>query len=594
MFARQSSTANASRASLRWMPAAPSSTPRLPDPAPVRAVVPQAVATATAGWGARRHDGLNALGVAVSTRVMSLVGDAAAGVFLSQLLYWSRRTPGLAERDGWIFKTAAELSRETGMSWKAQRRARQILLNGRWIEERKLMMPARLEYRLHLPALAEALGQGSDMQSGPFLDWAVLANRADPTLERLLGRSFLFHGVLTQVMPLTAAILASRLETRPQNESDAERELPYWWRLQRDAWKAETGLSRDQWQTARKHLARLGILVERGHNFPRRVDLALDPRRTKALIAECRAMAAAQARAEFEQEAARMSADAGPHAGQPEAGREREKQAGGFGRYPNPPSTVSGALPVSPDPACTDRPILPVAIDQSCLYPNTPLPSTTHHTYREPAQAVAGFGTVAWGGSGWMVQTVLKVKYGDGLTGHKPVELHASRKAGSGETAPSVRPHQVERSTAAIPPGMTALTAEATLHWPRALKRVPEELGLAMRQLAGLDAETQQTVLDEIDFIDRYTDRQVRNPLGLLRTLCGKARDGKFTPEGAHRIAADRAERQRNAAQAAPSPATSPTLQAEKTSPPVLSESAVEARKRLAQLTSDLKRRSFG
>jgi hypothetical protein len=60
--------------------------------------------------------------IAVSLNVMALVDDAAAGILLSQLIYWTRRGVDVLDRDGWVHKTATEWEHETGMSWKVQRR----------------------------------------------------------------------------------------------------------------------------------------------------------------------------------------------------------------------------------------------------------------------------------------------------------------------------------------------------------------------------------------------------------------------------------------------------------------------------------------
>lgn len=471
-----------------------------------------------------RTAGVNLHGISVSTRLMSIVGDAAAGIFLSQLLYWCRRTPDLANRDGWIFKTADELQQETGMSWKVQRRARQILMAAGWIEERKLTMPARLEFRLHLAALGRALAERSEMQLDTPLTWAQLWDRSDSSFDRLLGRSFLFHGVLTQKLPLTAAVLASRLECRPQSPTGhkAAQSL-HWLRLQRDAWKQETGLTRDQWQTARKTLASVGVLIERGHNFPRRVDLAVDPQRMAGLLAECNALARA--------------------ADERRSRQEWEKQAGGNGHSPIPPCLVEKTSPVSPDPAVNDCPVPPIAIARNSRYLDKQLP--TNHNYSSAhGQPWAGLDQSSWSGWGLIGLVIRPSRTAWSLAAvvPRPAPSTPTPTAECSETGNTVGngTHTVGAldATPAI-----AINPAAELHWPKALQQLPESIGLAMNHLAGLSPRVQQSVLDEIVFIEHHAMKPVRNHLGLLRTLCTKARDGKFTPEGAHRIAKMRADR---------------------------------------------------
>lgn len=507
-------------------------------------------------FNARRTAGVNLHGISVSTRLMAIVGDAASGIFLSQLLYWCRRTPDLVDRDGWIFKTADELQQETGMSWKVQRRARQILLAAGWIEERKLTMPARLEFRLHLAALGRALAERSEMELEAPLTWAQLSDRSDSSCDRLLGRSFLFHGVLTQKLPLTAAVLASRLECRPQFPTGTKAAQPlHWLRLQRDTWKQETGLTRDQWQTARKTLASVGVLIERGHNFPRRVDLAVDPQRMAGLLAECNALARA--------------------ADERRSRQEWEKQAGGNGHHPIPPSLTEETSTASPDPAVNDCPVPPIAIARNSRYLDKQLP-TSHNYSSAHGQPWAGLDQSSW--SGW------------GLIG---LVISPSRTAWS--LAPVVpRPAPGTHTVSALDatPAI-AINPAAELHWPKALQQLPESIGLAMNHLAGLSPRVQQSVLDEIVFIEHHAMKPVRNHLGLLRTLCTKARDGKFTPEGAHRIAKMRADRlAHEAAQRQEAERRAPT-QAIPAAPAAMEEDG-EGLRRFKALAQKVKRRAAG
>jgi hypothetical protein len=472
-------------------------------------------------FGARRNGGSNLHGISVSTRLMAVVGDAAAGIILSQVLYWCRRTPDLADRDGWIFKTSDELQQETGMSWKVQRRARQILLAAGWIEERKLTMPARLEFRLHLAALGRALAERSEMQLDTPLTWAQLSDRSDSSFDRLLGRSFLFHGVLTQKLPLTAAVLASRLECRPQAPTGTMVAQPlHWLRLQRDAWRQETGLTRDQWQTARKTLASVGVLIERGHNFPRRVDLAVDPQRMAELIAQCNALA--------------RTAD------EQRSRQEWEKQAGGNGHRPIPPSLIEETSTVSPDPAVIDRPVPPITIARNSRYMDKQLP-TNHNYPGAHAQPWAGLDQSSWRGWGLIGLVISPSRLAWSIAAVVPRPATTTTQE-SGETANTAGDGMRAVSALDATPAI-AINPAAELHWPKALQQVPESMGLAMNHLAGLSPRVQQSVLDEIVFMEHHAMKPVRNHLGLLRYLCTMARDGTFTPEGAHRIAKMRADR---------------------------------------------------
>lgn len=149
-------------------------------------------------------------------------------------------------------------------------------------------------------------------------------------------------------------------------------------------------------------------------------------------------------------------------------------------------------------------------------------------------------------------------------------------------------PHSV--ASPALPSDMPTTTAEAQLHWPRAFADTPGEIGLALRHLAGLPAATQQAILDEIVFIEHHAKREVRNRMGLLRTLSKRARIGEFTPEGAHRVAELRAARlvRERPEVAVGERAQPPEAQRPKAA---LSE---ETRQRLADLSDKVKRRAAG
>jgi hypothetical protein len=74
----------------------------------------------------------------------------AAGIFLRQLVYWTGREH---DPEGWIYKTQAEMERETGLSRKQQERAREILGKYGVLEEKKRGLHRKLWYRVGLEAL---------------------------------------------------------------------------------------------------------------------------------------------------------------------------------------------------------------------------------------------------------------------------------------------------------------------------------------------------------------------------------------------------------------------------------------------------------
>ena len=85
-----------------------------------------------------------------------IAGSVAAGVMLSQLVYWTGKGNN---PDGWIWKTAAEMEEETGLTRREQETARRRLRERGFVEERLAGVPATLHYRVNLDAVMEAAAQ---------------------------------------------------------------------------------------------------------------------------------------------------------------------------------------------------------------------------------------------------------------------------------------------------------------------------------------------------------------------------------------------------------------------------------------------------
>ncbi len=85
-----------------------------------------------------------------------LFDSVTAAVFLSQLLYWH----GLgALADGWIWKTQAEMTAETGLSRSEQETSRRILAKSGVVTEKLAGVPAKLYYRVNLDVLERLLAE---------------------------------------------------------------------------------------------------------------------------------------------------------------------------------------------------------------------------------------------------------------------------------------------------------------------------------------------------------------------------------------------------------------------------------------------------
>ena len=84
-----------------------------------------------------------------------VAGSVGGGVFLSQALYWSKRT---TLPDGWFYKTAEQWWEETYLTRREQETIRKRLVALKVLEEQKRGVPAKLHFRLNVNVLDGILG----------------------------------------------------------------------------------------------------------------------------------------------------------------------------------------------------------------------------------------------------------------------------------------------------------------------------------------------------------------------------------------------------------------------------------------------------
>jgi len=91
-------------------------------------------------------------------------------LLLCQLFYWSGKE---TSQDGWIYKTQAEITRETGMRRQETETARRNLRAAGVLEEKSAGMPRKMHFRINFDALHQLLqgnkedfaGQGKGPQT---------------------------------------------------------------------------------------------------------------------------------------------------------------------------------------------------------------------------------------------------------------------------------------------------------------------------------------------------------------------------------------------------------------------------------------------
>lgn len=106
-------------------------------------------------------------------------GGVTAGVFLSQLIYWTGRGK---QADGWIWKSSTDMEQETGLTRREQETARRNLKERGFIDERLAGVPATVHYRVNLDAIMEAVAQFGVKRESSLAENAKLDSTKAPNL----------------------------------------------------------------------------------------------------------------------------------------------------------------------------------------------------------------------------------------------------------------------------------------------------------------------------------------------------------------------------------------------------------------------------
>lgn len=144
----------------------------------------------------KQHADLFDRPIAFHRCLAELSGSVAAGLMLSQALYWSKRTN---DADGWFWKTAEDWQEETTLTRREQETARKSLreIDGGnvWFEERR-GVPAKLFFRVDTERLMEIL-IGGKVQSS-FHKSAILDSPKQPNKSSQIRQSFLLTETTTE------------------------------------------------------------------------------------------------------------------------------------------------------------------------------------------------------------------------------------------------------------------------------------------------------------------------------------------------------------------------------------------------------------
>lgn len=121
-------------------------------------------------------------------------GSVTSALMLSQMMHWQATPDG----DGWVYKSAKQWHRETGLTTRELETARRNLRRIGLLEEKRMGMPARLYYRVDMVRLAEiadVYGDGKVKDETPVSDKSAEHVTRNPQNRQPLRNTTYYSGV---------------------------------------------------------------------------------------------------------------------------------------------------------------------------------------------------------------------------------------------------------------------------------------------------------------------------------------------------------------------------------------------------------------
>ncbi|MBW3956282.1 hypothetical protein HHB65_02835 [Neisseria meningitidis] len=212
--------------------------------------------------------------VAIYRCLIDITGSLKTAAMLSQLIYWTRVSKEVAERDGWIFKSIAQMEAETGLTVREQRTCKNKLLETNFIQTCRKGVGAALAIKVNLDAIAELIAKSSGTDDQLALTLADLQNTSSLYFRKHFSKRIAYHRDLVSI---TGCINSAVLLSCVLNDAvGLVSQNPH---LQRHAfatltatdWEERTSLSYKSQLTARNRLKNLNLIYERNFLASRRI-----------------------------------------------------------------------------------------------------------------------------------------------------------------------------------------------------------------------------------------------------------------------------------------------------------------------------------
>lgn len=85
--------------------------------------------------------------------LIRVTGDLDSNIFLSYIYFWQNHA--YEEAEGWIYKTAEAITKDTGLNKREQKLARQRLLYRGLMDEKRKGLPAKMYYKVNVNKLID-------------------------------------------------------------------------------------------------------------------------------------------------------------------------------------------------------------------------------------------------------------------------------------------------------------------------------------------------------------------------------------------------------------------------------------------------------
>jgi len=228
--------------------------------------------------------------IAFNVNLARVTGCVKAGLFASQLLYWTRVGTDVERRQGWIIKSRDQWMLETGLTRHEQETARKRLVDSGLLQECKVGMPPTTCFRIDARMLGVKLA--ALVKADP-VQWTLFDLRSSAEQVRaLLGRNLALYRLYTELcgsvpaavllakgLALQRNVLAAQIDRlakqRATHTPGAASAVPEawehsWFYLAASQWEVETGLTNAQLRVAKQKLCRSLLLEEAVQTHPTR------------------------------------------------------------------------------------------------------------------------------------------------------------------------------------------------------------------------------------------------------------------------------------------------------------------------------------